>query len=145
MESFNNKVNEAASKFLTHRGYEIVEETWKREGGMLPVDIVAIEDETIVFVSTKGRNAESGASFDNGMPDRNKLEAFAIKWFTEHVDEYDNRPFRFDIISILVIGDDAKKALLRHHINALSVSLPTEEQETSDSSEEEARETSRAA
>lgn len=145
MDNFNNKVNEAAAKFLTHRGYDIVEETWKREGGMLPVDIVATEDETVVFVSTKGRNAEKGCKFDDGNLDRNKLEAFAVKWFTEHVDEYENVPFRFDVISILVIGEDAHKALLRHHINAMSISIPTEEHETSDSSEEEARKTTRAA
>jgi len=145
MDSFNNKVNEAAVKFLTHRGYDIIEETWKSEEGMLPVDIVAMEDGAIVFVSTKGRNAENGASFDNGAPDRNKLEAFAINWFTEHVDEYDNRPFRFDIISILVIGEDADKAILRHHINAMAVSILSEEPQTSDSSSEETRKTSRAA
>ena len=145
MGNFNNTVNEAAAKFLTHRGYDILEETWKREGGMLPVDIVAMEDEAIVFVSTKGRNAEKGSGFDDGTPDRDKLEAFAVSWFTEHVDEYDNAPFRFDIISILVIGEDAHKALLRHHINALSISIPSEETQTSDSSKEEARETTRAA
>lgn len=145
MGNFNNKVNEAAAKYLIHRGYDIIEETYKREGGMLPVDIVAMQDETIVFVSTKGRNAENGAKLDEGNLDRDKLEAFAINWFTEHVDEYDNRPFRFDAISILVIGEDAHKALLRHHINALSISILAEEQETSDSSEEETRKTSRAA
>lgn len=145
MGNFNNKVNEAAAKFLTHRGYDIIEETWKREGGMLPVDIVAMEDEAIVFVSTKGRNAEKGSGFDDGTPDRDKLEAFAVSWFTEHVDEYDNAPFRFDVISILVIGEDAHKALLRHHINALSISIPSEETQTSDSSKEEARKTTRAA
>lgn len=78
---------------------------------MLPVDIIAKEDDTIVFVSTKGRNAEKGSGFDDGTPDRDKLEAFAISRFTEHVNEYDNRPFRFDVISILVIGEDAHKAL----------------------------------
>lgn len=145
MENFNNKVNEAAAKFLTHRGYDIIEETWKRDGGMLPVDIVAEEDGTIVFVSTKGRNAESGMSFDDGCPDRAKLEAFAINWFTEHVDEYDNRPFRFDIISILVIGEDAHKALLRHHINAMAVSILSEEPQTSDFSSEETCKNRRAA
>lgn len=145
MGSFNNKVNEAAAKYLIHRGYDIIEETWKREGGMLPVDIVAEQDEAIVFVSTKGRNAKKGSSFDDGNLDRDKLEAFAIKWFTEHVDEYDNRPFRFDIISILVIGEDAQKALLRHHINAMAISIPSEETQTSDSSKEESRKTSRAA
>lgn len=145
MGNFNNKVNEAAAKFLTHRGYDIIEETWKREGGMLPVDIVAMEGESIVFISTKGRNAEDGARFAEENLDRDKLEAFAINWFTEHVDEYDNAPFRFDVISILVIGEDAHKALLRHHINAMAISIPSEETQTSDSSKEESRKTSRAA
>ena len=145
MENFNNKVNEAATKFLTHRGYDILEETWKREGGMLPVDIVAKQDEAIVFVSTKGRKAKMGDSFDGDNLDRNKLEAFAVNWFTEHVDEHDNSPFRFDVVSILVIGEDASKALLRHHINCLAVSTLSEEQETSDSSQKGARKNRRAA
>lgn len=37
------------------------------------------------------------------------------------------------------------KTTYRYHINAMSISIPTEEQPTSDSSEEEARETTRAA
>ena len=145
MNSFNTKVNEAAAKYLTHRGYDIIEETWKREGGMLPVDIVAMQDESIVFVSTKGRHAENGTKFDDGNLDRDKLEAFAINWFSEHVEEYDNSPFRFDVISMVVIGEDAHKALLRHHINAMAISIPAEEQQTSDSSTEEPRKTCRAA
>lgn len=143
MESFITKVNETAGKFLNHRGYEIIDEPWKREDGMLPVDIVAQEDDTIVFVSTRGRNAETGMSFEDATLDRNKLEAFAVNWFSNRIDEFDEVPFRFDSISILVMGDDAKKALLRHHINALSVSCESEGSQTSDPSEEEA--SSRAA
>ena len=59
MKSFITKVNEAATMFLTPRGYEIINEPWNREDGMLPVDIVAIQDEAVVFVSTKSHNAES--------------------------------------------------------------------------------------
>lgn len=145
MENFNNKVNEAAAKYLTHRGYDILEETWKREGGMLPVDIVAQLDDAVVFVSTKGRNAKMGDSFDSDNLDCNKLEAFAVNWFTEHADEFDNSPFRFDVISILVIGENAQRALLRHHINCMAVSTLSEEQETSDSSQQGARKNRRVA
>lgn len=132
MESFNTKVNKAAAMFLSRRGYEILDEPWKRDGGMLPIDIVAEdEDGTIVFVAAKGRNAEFGASFDDAGLDRDKAEAFAINWFSDHIDEVDDDHFRFDAISMIVMGDDAKKALLRHHINALAISLATEEPKTS--------------
>ncbi len=132
MKSFNTKVNEAAAMFLSRRGYEILDEPWKRDGGMLPIDIVAEdEDGTIVFVRARGRNAESGMNFDDAGLDRDKAEAFAVSWFSEHIDELDDERFRFDAISMIVMGDDAKKALLRHHINALSISLATEEPKTS--------------
>ena len=29
MENFNNRVNEAAAKYLDRRGYDILEEPWK--------------------------------------------------------------------------------------------------------------------
>lgn len=136
MNSFNTKVNEAATKFLTCRGYEILDEPWKREDGMLPVDIVAKEDDTIVFVVAKGRNAKAHMSFDDAGLDRDKAEAFAVNWFSDKLDEFENCQFRFDAISMIVMGDDAKKALLRHHINALSVSIPVEGRTTSSPSEE---------
>lgn len=136
MNSFNTKVNEAATKFLNCRGYEILDEPWKRDDGMLPVDIVAREDDTIVFVRAKGRNAESNLHFDDCGLDRDKLEAFAVNWFSDKIDEFDPCQFRFDAISMIVMGDDAKKALLRHHINALAVSIPVEGLQTSSPSEE---------
>lgn len=136
MKSFNTKVNEAAAMFLNRRGYEIIDEPWKREGGMLPVDIVARDEETIVFVSTKGRNAETGTHFEDASLDRDKLEAFAVNWFSDNIDELSNDQFRFDSISMIVMGDDAQKALLRHHINALSVSCASDLPKTSEPSEE---------
>lgn len=36
----------AASKFLTHRGYEVIETRWKSDGSA--VDLVAREDATVV-------------------------------------------------------------------------------------------------
>ena len=36
MENFNTKVNKAAAMFLNRRGYDILDEPWKRDGGMLP-------------------------------------------------------------------------------------------------------------
>lgn len=115
MENFNAKVNEAASKYLIRRGYEIIDEPWKEDDGMMPVDLVAQEDGTIVFVRTKGRMAEETHSFENFGLDQDKLEAFSIRWFENRKDEIEDCPFRFDTISMLVLGTD--KALLKHHVN----------------------------
>lgn len=136
MNSFITKVNEAAVKYLGCRGYEILDEPWKREDGMPPVDIVAREDDTIVFVVAKGRNAKPNLHFIDCGLDRDKLEAFAVNWFNDNLDELDNAPFRFDVISMIVMGDDAKRALVKHHINALGVSIPVEGPKASDPSEE---------
>lgn len=127
MENFNAKVNEASSKYLSRRGYEIIQESWKENDGLLPVDLVARDDDTIVFVRCKGRKAEEGRFFDDDNNlDRGKLEAFAIDWFEKNQDEYADCPFRFDSVSMVVIGAD--KALLRHHVNALSVEYDPEEE-----------------
>lgn len=120
MKSFNTKVYKAAALFLSRRGYEIIDEPWKEDKGMLPVDIVAREDDTVVFVRAKGQKAEESRSFNSEALDRDKLEAFAVDWFEKNADEYADCPFRFDAISMVVITED--KALLRHHINALCVS-----------------------
>lgn len=126
MENFNAKVNEASSKYLSRRGYEIIEEPWKDNDGLLPVDLVVRDDDTVVFVRTKGRKAEEGRFFDDDGLDRSKLEAFAIDWFEKNQDDYADCPFRFDVVSMVVIGAD--KALLRHHVNALSVEYDPEEE-----------------
>lgn len=140
MKSFNTKVNEAAVMFLTRRGYDIIDEPWKSDGGMLPIDIVAKDGDSVVFVRAQGRNAERGMSFSDASLDRDKAEAFAVNWFSDKIDEFEDTQFRFDVISMIVMGDDAKKALLRHHINALSVSCASDLLQTSEPSEE-ARET----
>lgn len=136
MESFNTKVNKAAAMFLDRRGYDILDEPWKRDGGMLPIDIVAKDGESVVFVRACGRNAKYGESFDDAGLDRDKAEAFAVNWFSDNIDEFAEAQFRFDAISMIVMGDDAKKALLRHHINALSVSCASDLPKTSGEPEE---------
>lgn len=136
MESFNTKVNKAAAMFLNRRGYDILDEPWKRDGGMLPIDIVAKDGDTVVFVRARGRNAEFGESFDDAGLDRDKAEVFAVSWFSDNIDEFEDAQFRFDAISMIVMGRDASKALLRHHINALSVSCASDLLQTSEPSEE---------
>ena len=109
----------ASEKFVTRRGYEVLDTNWSPEEG-IAIDLVADDDGTIVFIDV---NAREG--IDKGMPEENisgkreRMEIAAAKWLAEHSDDdrFVDVTIRFDIISMLVIGSD--RALLRHHINCL--------------------------
>lgn len=113
------KGEEAAAKFLYRRGYEIMERDWKGEVG--EIDIVAEDHGTLVFCEVKTR-----MNNDSGFPSevvskakRERYEKLAIEYLSKHVISVD-MPVRFDVVALVVIGTD--RALIRHHINAFSVS-----------------------
>lgn len=107
---------EAASRFLMRRGLEILERNWTCLAG--EADIVAREDDTVIFVEVKTRS-----SCEKGFPEeavdaekRDRYEKIAALYLRDY--EYVDIPVRFDIISIVVISSD--RALIKHHINAFS-------------------------
>ena len=63
MSELKEKAIKAAEKFLEQRGYEVIESNWKSEGGN-SLDLVAREDDTVVFVDVYARHG-----FDKGMPE----------------------------------------------------------------------------
>lgn len=105
---------EAACRFLRRRGFEILHRNWKCFAG--EVDIVGIDDDTLCFVEVKTRsNANKG--FPSEAVDarkRDRYERIAACYLKEHA--YDDMRVRFDVISLLVLGED--RAFLRHHVNA---------------------------
>lgn len=105
---------EAASKFLKRRGFEILHRNWSCFAG--EVDIVALQEDTICFVEVKTRsNAQKG--FPSEAVDeckRDRYERIAACYLKDHA--FDDLRVRFDIIAILVLNKD--HAFLRHHINA---------------------------
>lgn len=105
---------EAAKKFLERRGYVISAVDWNCKAGQ--IDLVAIDDDTIVFTEVKTRKDtnEGFASDALTAEKRDRLERIAASWLKKNA-VTDTR-VRFDIISILVLGPN--KAFLRHHINA---------------------------
>lgn len=48
---------------------------------------------------------------------RQRMEIAAARWLAEHAEELSDIAVRFDLIALMAIDD--KRALLRHHINAL--------------------------
>lgn len=107
---------EAAARFLDHQGYDILEKFPTHQTGW--PDIVADDDGTLVFVKIRIRANASGGMPCEGDTDtmRESFERAAAEYLAAN--DYVDMPLRFDVISLLVIGDD--KAMIRHHINALA-------------------------
>lgn len=107
---------DAATRFLYGRGYEIIDRNWECFAG--EVDIIARDKDCLVFVEVKTRtNCEKG--FPSEAVDakkREKYEKIALAYLANN--EYLDITLRFDVVSIVVVGPD--RALIRHHINAFS-------------------------
>lgn len=105
---------EAAACFLERREYEILDRNWKCIAG--EADIVALQNDTLCFIEVKTRkDAQKG--FPSEAVDtrkRSRYERIAACYLKDH--DYADVRVRFDIIAILVLGED--RAFLRHHLNA---------------------------
>lgn len=113
----------AAEVFLERRGFGIIECPYKDADSDGPIDIIAEDEGSMVFVAVKCR--KDGDSLPTYEPDREELESFACRWFREHADDYSDMPFRFDFISILVIAED--RAIIKHYVNAMALDAALEE------------------
>ena len=105
---------EAAACFLERREYEILDRNWKCIAG--EADIVALQDDTLCFIEVKTRkDAQKG--FPSEAVDtrkRSRYERIAACYLKDH--DYADVRVRFDIIAILVLGED--RAFRRHHLTA---------------------------
>lgn len=105
---------DVAQHFLEKMGYEILDRNWTCVMG--EADIVALQDDTLVFVEVKTRR-----NLSKGMPEeavspakRRKYECIAAMYLKEYED-CDSR-VRFDVIGIMVL--DEGRYFIKHHINA---------------------------
>ena len=116
MGNLNEKAKKAASRYLEHRGYDILEEGWSCPAGAS--DIIAEEDGTLAFIDVKARR-DADKGFPEEYPtaaERTRREMIALAYLASH--ELDEMTVRFDNIAIVVMGES--RALLRHHIGCLS-------------------------
>ena len=83
------------------------------------IDIVAMDNDTIVFVEVKTRaNLEKGLPEDSvGPKKRKKYECLAAMYLQDH--DFVDMPVRFDVVGILVMSKN--RAFMRHHYNAFGV------------------------
>lgn len=101
-----------ARHYLVNKGYRVLDLNFRVREGEL--DIVAEQEETIVFVEVKWRRnaafARPGESVTAGK--QHRLRATASAWLSQHGG--DDRPARFDVIEIVAgISDNMPRI---HHI-----------------------------
>ncbi len=105
----------AASRFLKNLGYTIVARQYRNQYG--EVDIIAIDNDRIVFVEVKTRKStNTGQPFEAvDRRKQQKLTRLALSWMKKTKPLHQSA--RFDIISI-VWPDEGGEPQIRHIRNA---------------------------
>ena len=105
----------AAERFLKRLGYKIVA---RHDHGRLgELDLVAVDDRTVVFVEVKTRRTDETGTPAEAVDGRKqvRLTRLALGYLKRHgLLEY---PARFDVVAI-TWPDEAKQPKIEHFINA---------------------------
>ena len=113
------KGEEAAARFLTRSGYEILDKNVRTRAG--EIDLVAREGKTLVFVEVKTRrDVVEGDPPQAGVNTRkqNRLGKLATGYLKQK--RIRQTQCRFDVVSVIFNDEGAVKAI-RHIPNAFSV------------------------
>ncbi len=104
----------AGAAYLAHRGYDILARNWRCSAG--EVDIVARDDDMLVFVEVKTRKGvDRGFPYEAVTPEkRDRYERIALQFLGEY--ETGDLQIRFDILGITI--KEGAGAAIRHHMNA---------------------------
>lgn len=108
---------DAAAAFLERAGITVVERNWRCSAG--EIDIVALEDRTIVLVEVKTRRTVAKGSPEEAVtPAKRRRYAKLADAYLQSAG-LTEVTVRFDVIALLVVAQD--RALLRHHRNAFEL------------------------
>lgn len=106
----------AAVRFLTRRGYRILERNWTCFAG--EADIIALRDDALAFIEVKTRRSTAkGFPAEAVNPaKREKYERIALAYVRDHF--LGEAVVRFDVVSVVALPGE--RAFIRHHIGAYS-------------------------
>jgi putative endonuclease len=93
-----NNAEDLAESFLKGNGFKILSRNFTIRGG--EIDIIAREDENLVFVEVKARyNHKFGLPIESITPWKLKALQKSALFYIQKVN-WGNRPYRFDLVSI---------------------------------------------
>ncbi len=92
-------------KYLEERGYKIIERNFRCPVG--EIDIVSCKDEYICFTEVRSRSDSSyGEPYETvTFPKQKKISKTAKYFIAENPHYYNRYSFRFDVASVLFIGN----------------------------------------
>jgi putative endonuclease len=114
---FGKDAEVAAEQYLRHQGYRILGRNVRFSNGEL--DIVAQQQDTIVFVEVKARRTAQfgGASYAVSPKKQQRLIHLAAQYLAQH--ELSHRSSRFDVM--LYQCDDQQVGHVEHLVNAFEL------------------------
>jgi len=102
-------------RFLKRKGLKTLTRNFTCKTG--EIDLVMVDtDKTIVFVEVRTRVDESFSSVESSITSAKKAKLFRTARFFLTTHNIDNRPFRFDVVTI-VLGQKGRPQI-RHYENA---------------------------
>lgn len=106
---------ELAAEYLRSLGYEIIEQNYTVRGG--EIDIIAIDDGTLVIVEVKSRTACVDGERPSEALDERKIRFLvrsADRYVFEKRDLCSDMPLRFDCVEVIFNGDGNGKPQIIH-------------------------------
>jgi len=116
-KALGNRGEDAAAAYLERIGFTIVDRNWRAKAG--EIDIVALDGSTLVLCEVKTRKTVRAGTPEEAVTPAKQRRYKRLAEAYIQAAGVEPETTRFDVISILVIGDD--RALLRHHRDAFSV------------------------
>ena len=113
--SFGKRGELEAERFLLRKGYTIVDRGYEDKTG--EIDLIAVDNQTIVFVEVKTRRSDAAGDPTEAVDDTKQLHMTKtsrsyLKWH-----RLTDQPARFDVIAIVWANDDSPPEI-RHYENA---------------------------
>jgi len=111
-QEIGKKGESIAVGYLKKQGYKIIEQNYRSKAG--EIDIIAREKKTLVFVEVKTRRSTSYGSPKWAVTlKKQKAISMAALYYLKMTNQT-NADARFDVVSILVRGEDTQIELVRN-------------------------------
>ena len=111
-QEIGKKGETVAVHYLKKQGYKIIEQNYRSKAG--EIDIIAREKKTLVFVEVKTRRSKTYGSPKWAVtPKKKKAISMAALYYLKMTNQA-GADARFDVVSILVQGEDTQIELVRN-------------------------------
>ena len=107
-----------AARFLQQQGYQILEQNYHCPWG--EVDIVAQQDDCLVFIEVRTRKGESfGTPAESATSDKRERLIATAETYLQSL-EAQPKEWRIDVITLIVTAH-TRRAKLEHYVNAVEL------------------------